>query len=84
VLIQSASISMLGGARAQYHLRQILVFVDAAVMNLPEVMVAQAQNKIDAASGSLTDAATKDVISAQLRNFAAFVRKLQAGAALQA
>ena len=45
VLIQSASISMLGGARAQYHLRQILVFLDATVMNLPEVMVAQAQTR---------------------------------------
>ena len=29
--IQSGSPGMIGGARAQYHLRQILVFLDAAV-----------------------------------------------------
>ena len=75
---------MLGGARAQYHLRQIMVFLDATVMNLPEVMVAQAQSKIDAASGELAEAATRDVIAKQLQNFTAFVRKLQAGAAAQA
>jgi chromate reductase len=83
VLIQTASMSLLGGARAQYHLRQTMVFLDAAVMNLPEVMVAQAQNKIDA-GGELTDAPTRDIIAKQLQNFAAFVRKVQAGAALQA
>lgn len=53
-------------------------------MNLPGVTVAQAQGKIDAASGELTDAATKEIITKQLQNFAAFVRKVQAGAALQA
>lgn len=84
VLIQTASMSLLGGARAQYHLRQTMVFLDAAVMNLPEVMVAQAQNKIDAATGELTDAPTKEIIAKQLQNFAAFVRKVQAGAKLQA
>ena len=36
-LIQSASPSALGGARAQYHLRQSFVFLDAKVMNTPEV-----------------------------------------------
>ncbi|QEX22176.1 NAD(P)H-dependent oxidoreductase [Hypericibacter adhaerens] len=84
VLIQTASISLLGGARAQYHLRQILVFLDAAVMNLPEVMVAQAQNKFDAASGELKDGPTRELIAKQLQSFAAFVRKTQAGAAVQA
>lgn len=84
VLIQTASMSMLGGARAQYHLRQTMVFLDAAVMNLPEVMVAQAQNKIDAATGELTDALTREIITKQLQNFAAFVRRVQAGAKLQA
>jgi chromate reductase len=84
VLLQTASISMLGGARAQYHLRQTMVFLDAAVMNLPEVMVAQAQHKIDAAAGELTDAPTREIIAKQLQNFATFVRKLQAGAKLQA
>jgi len=30
---------MIGGARCQYHLRQIFVFLDAYVLNKPEVMV---------------------------------------------
>jgi chromate reductase len=84
VLIQTASISLLGGARAQYHLRQTMVFLDAAVMNLPEVMVAQAQHKIDPATGELTDAPTREIIAKQLQNFVVFVRKFQAGAKLQA
>jgi chromate reductase len=70
--------SLLVGARAQYHLRPIMVLLDAMVMNLPELMVAQVQSKIDAASGELTDAATRDAIAKQLQNFTGFVRKLQA------
>jgi chromate reductase, NAD(P)H dehydrogenase (quinone) len=61
-----------------------MVFLDAQVMNQPEVMVAQAQNKVDADSDELTDAPTKKIIAKQLKNFASFVRKVQAGAALQA
>ena len=58
VAIQSASMGVLGGARMQYHLRQIFVFLDARVLNKPEIMVGQAQNKIDA-EGQLTDAGAK-------------------------
>ncbi|MDI8746229.1 hypothetical protein MJM83_29830, partial [Salmonella enterica subsp. enterica serovar Montevideo] len=37
-LIQTSSMGAIGGARCQYHLRQILVFLDAMVMNKPEFM----------------------------------------------
>lgn len=81
VLIQSASTSLLGGVRAQYHLRQVMVFVEALPFNRPEVMVAQAQNKIDEATGELTDDATRDLIRTQLAAFAEFVReRLEASA----
>jgi chromate reductase, NAD(P)H dehydrogenase (quinone) len=73
--IQSASPGLFGGARAQYHLRQSLVFLDAAVMNKPEVMVGQIMTKVDAGSGELTDQATRDFIATQLKAFAAFVRR---------
>ncbi len=43
----------LGSARAQYQLRQILVFLDGRPVNKPEVMIAQAQNHF--ADGKLTD-----------------------------
>lgn len=41
VRIQTGSPSMIGGVRAQYHLRQSLVLLDAFVLNKPEVMVSQ-------------------------------------------
>lgn len=79
VAIQSGSPGMLGGARAQYHLRQSLVFLDARVLNKPEVMVGQIASKVDSASGELTDEATRQVIAGQLQAFAAFVRRWAAG-----
>src|SRR5437870_3191869 len=39
VAIMSASIGMLGGARAQYHLRQTFIFLNMYPMNSPEVIV---------------------------------------------
>lgn len=75
VAIQSASPSALGGARAQYHLRQSLVFVDALCLTRPEVMVAAAQTKISD-SGEITDAQTREVVAGQLRAFAEFIRRV--------
>ena len=73
VALESASVGMLGGARAQYHLRQTFVMVEARVFNKPEVFVGQANTKIDA-GGALTDPPTRDIIVRQLTGFAAFVR----------
>lgn len=78
-LIMSASPSAMGGARAQYHLRQVLVAVNAHVMNVPEVMVAQAHTRI--ADGAVTDQGTLDFVQKQLAAFATFVKKAQAGEA---
>ncbi|MFL5252827.1 MAG: NADPH-dependent FMN reductase [Rhodopila sp.] len=72
--IQSGSPGIIGGARAQYHLRQTLVFLDARVLNKPEVMVSQIASKVDAGIGELTDEATRTVIARQLQAFAAFAR----------
>jgi len=43
----SASIGMLGGARAQMHLRQILSSLNAYVVGKPEVIVNFANEKFD-------------------------------------
>lgn len=75
VAIQSAAASMGGGMRAQYHLRQVMVFLDALVLNKPEVMVPQAQTRISEA-GELTDEATRKAIQAQLAAFAAFIGRV--------
>jgi chromate reductase len=77
VAIQSASGGTLGGARMQYHLRQSLVFLDAHVLNKPEVMIGQGQSKIDAATGKLTDEPTRQFITTQLTAFAAYIARLR-------
>ena len=43
----SASVGMLGGARAQYHLRQMFVFLNMHPINFPEVIVTFASDKFD-------------------------------------
>lgn len=67
--IIGASQGMFGTARAQYHLRQILVYFNAFVMNKPEVMIAQANNKFDW-EGNLIDEKTKEQISNFIKSLA--------------
>jgi chromate reductase len=78
VAIQSASPGIFGGARAQYHLRQSMVFLDSQVLNKPEVMVCGAASKLDVEGKTLTDPQTREIISAQLKSFVLFAtqRKL--------
>jgi chromate reductase len=45
--IMSVSTGMLGGARAQYHLRQSFVYLDIHAVNKPEVFVTFAAQKFD-------------------------------------
>jgi chromate reductase len=54
--MMGASGGVLGTARAQYQLRQTLVFLDGRPINKPEIMIGVAQNKF--ADGKLTDEAT--------------------------
>jgi chromate reductase len=77
IAIMGASPSALGTGRAQYHLRQCFVFLNGLVLNRPEVMIAQAQNRFDA-EGKLTDQPTRDIIGALLTSFAAWVRRMRA------
>ena len=76
VAIQSASGSNFGGARMQYHLRQSMVFLDAHVLNKPEVMIGQAPAKIDA-EGRLVDETTRKFVAEQLAAFAALIARLR-------
>ena len=75
VAIISASIGMLGGARAQYHLRQIFVFLNMYPINRPEVIVPFAQDKFDV-NGNLLDNDTKKFLGQLLQNLANWTRKL--------
>lgn len=61
VAIMGASVGMLGTSRAQYHLRQVFVFLNVYPLNRPEVMIANAADKFDK-DGNLTDQKTREKI----------------------
>jgi chromate reductase len=82
VALMSASGGVLGGARAQYQLRQCFVFLDARLLNRPEVFIGQAAQKF-AADGTLTDEPTAAIIREMLAAFAAWILRLRAGVAPQ-
>jgi chromate reductase, NAD(P)H dehydrogenase (quinone) len=72
----SASTGLLGGARAQYHLRQTLVCLDMHPVNKPEVMINFAGQKFDD-KGNLTDDKAKELIKMLLTNLVSWTKKLQ-------
>ena len=74
IALESSSPSLFGGIRAQLHLRHVFVYLDGRVLNKPEVIIPQVNTKIDAATGELTDPATRGFIADQLNAFATFVR----------
>jgi len=61
VALFGASMGLIGTARAQYQLRQMLVFLDGRPVNKPEVMIGQIQNKV--IDGKLTDEATGKMLA---------------------
>jgi chromate reductase, NAD(P)H dehydrogenase (quinone) len=79
VAIMGASPGLFGSARAQYHLRQMLIFLNAMPVNRPEVMIGQAQNKFDA-DGNLTDEPTREFIRKLLVALRDWTERLQRSA----
>ena len=71
--IMGASVGQFGTARAQYHLRQILVFLNMFPINQPEVMIANAASRFDN-KGNLTDETTKNLIKSLLHNLVEWAR----------
>src|SRR5262249_52772099 len=76
VAIQSATQGPVGGARMQYHLRTMLVFLGAYAFDTPEIFVGSAQTKFDE-KGELKDDATRDFLKRQLEGFAKFVGRFK-------
>jgi chromate reductase len=76
IALMSASIGMLGGARAQYHLRQTFVFLNAHPLNRPEVIVPYANERIDK-NGRVTDETTRERIKESLGALVAWTKRLQ-------
>ena len=81
VAILGASVGKLGTARAQYHLRQVFVFLDMHPLNKPEVMIGPAGDVFDA-DGRLKDEKTRELIKKQLNALVEWTRCLTQGRAL--
>ena len=77
VALMGASVGILGTARAQYHLRQVFVFLNMHAVNRPEVMIGNAAERFDE-QGNLTDETTKKLIGQLLQNLMAWTRQLRA------
>lgn len=75
--IMGASSGLSGTMRAQYHLRQIAVFLDMLPLNKPEVFVRSGAERF--ADGRLTDEPTRKVVAEQLAALDAWVRRLRRG-----
>ncbi len=76
VAIMGVSLGALGTARAQYDLRKIFVYLDAHVLNKPEVMIGAAMTRFDA-EGHLTDAGTRTFVAAQVAALKAWTLRLR-------
>lgn len=73
VAVMGASIGAIATARAQYHLRQMFVFLNMHAVNQPEVMIGNAAEKFDE-EGNLKDQTAKDLMRKLLQNL---VNKVQ-------
>ena len=72
-----ASTGVIGTARAQYHLRQTMVFLDRPVVNQPEVMIGSAAKRFDE-QGELTDETSRKLVAQLLEALIALTLKMAA------
>jgi chromate reductase, NAD(P)H dehydrogenase (quinone) len=75
--IQSAATGSVGGARMQYHLREVLNGLDALILNKPEIFIAHAKSKVNEEKRELTDETTRDFIRKQLAAFTIFIERVR-------
>ncbi len=73
--IMGASPGTIGTARAQYHLRQMCVFLNMHILNRPEVMIGGAAEAFDS-EGRLVDETTRGFVRDLLAALAAWTRRL--------
>jgi chromate reductase len=76
VAIMSAAMSMGGGVRAQYQLRQSFVFLNMEAVVQPEVAIGNATERFDQ-EGNLKDETSKKLIAQLLQNLVKKVRLLK-------
>jgi chromate reductase len=76
VALMSAAMSVAGGIRAQYQVRQCFVFLNMDAVVQPEVAIAGAPQRFDD-KGNLTDETSKKMIRQLLENLIAKARLLR-------
>jgi chromate reductase, NAD(P)H dehydrogenase (quinone) len=76
IALQSASPGPLGGGRVQYDLRRAMVFLDAFVLNKPEIFIGSCASKLDEKTGEIKDEATRNFIKQQLAAMVKFIEQL--------
>ena len=74
--IMGASIGGIATARAQYHLRQMMVFLNMFPINRPEVMIGNCSDKFEA-EGNLTDEDSRKFIRQMLEALIAWTNKIK-------
>jgi chromate reductase len=76
VALMGASAGRLGTARAQYHLRQVFVFLNCYIVNKPEVMIGSASESFDD-DGRLVDEKIRELVERQLLALRDLAARLQ-------
>ncbi len=72
VVTMGASPGGIGTALAQYHLKQILLYLNAQVLGQPEFYVGNSSDKFDK-EGNLTDLKTREHIDNLLKTFSEYI-----------
>jgi chromate reductase, NAD(P)H dehydrogenase (quinone) len=78
VAIMGASVGAMGTARAQYHLRQMFVFLNMHALNRPEVMIPNAAQRFDA-NARLVDPTSRKLVEQLLEGLVVWTRRLGKG-----
>jgi len=78
VAVMGASLGAAGTARAQYHLRQVFVFLDMWALTRPEVMIANAAQRFDE-HGNLVDESSRKHIRDLLESLVQWTQRLEKG-----
>jgi chromate reductase len=78
--IMGASVGAIGTARAQQHLRQILVALNLFLLNKPEVVIADAAHRFNE-DGNLIHEPTKQLIQDLLKNLVDWTRRISSAPA---
>jgi len=81
VAIMSASPGPLGGARVQYDLRRVLLFLNAMVLIKPEVFIGLVNTKFDS-NRQCTDEPTRKIVADQMRSFERWIQGVRRMGAL--